>query len=85
MRKQHIYETTFNYDDVLNIQYAIVKGFGSREILLSMGVKAYFGPRITKIPHGTPNYEPDIWKFEIDYYRQTYFFTEKLSHIREKL
>ena len=32
-----------------------------------MGVNAYFGPRITNIPHETPNYGPGKYKFEIDY------------------
>ena len=42
----------------MNIQYAIVKGFRSREISYSMLVNAYFGPRRTNIPRAIPNYGP---------------------------
>ena len=38
-----------------------------------MGVSDYFFPRIKNIPHATPNYGPGKSKFEIDYYKQTYF------------
>ena len=31
--------------------------------------------------HATPNYGPRKYKFEVDYYRQTYFPQEKLAHI----
>ena len=37
-----------------------------------MVVNDYFGPRVTNIPHATPNYEPDKSTVEIDYYMQTY-------------
>ena len=58
MWKQYIFEIIFNSDDVLNIQDYTRKLFGSREIALSMGVNAYFGPRRKQIPHATPNYVP---------------------------
>ena len=71
MWKQHNFETIFTSDDVLNIQDAIGKGFGSRERALSMGVNDYVGPIRINRPHATPNYGPGQSKFEIDYYRQT--------------
>ena len=45
-----------------------------------MGVNDYFGPRQTNRPHETPNYLPRKSKFEVDYYRQMYFSTEKVVH-----
>ena len=50
-----------------------------------MGVNDYFGPRRTNIPHATPNYGAGKYKFGDDYYRQTYFFPEKIAHIRKEL
>ena len=47
-----------------------------------MGLNAYFGPRRTNRPHGTPNYGPGKSNFEINYYRQTYCFPEELAHIQ---
>ena len=41
-----------------------------------MGVNIYFGPITKNIPHATPNYGPEKYKFEINYYRQTYCFIE---------
>ena len=49
-----------------------------------MGVHDNFGPRRTNRPPATPNYGPRKGKFEIDYYRQTYCFPEKLARIHEK-
>ena len=49
-----------------------------------MSVGAYFGTRIINWPHATPQYGPGKSKFEINYYRQTYF-SEKMAHIRGKL
>ena len=44
-----------------------------------MVVHDYFDPRRKKRPHATPNYGHGILKFEIDYYRQAFFFfLEKL-------
>ena len=57
----------------MNIQYGIGKVFGSREIAYSMKVNACFFPRQTNIPQATPNYGPGKYKFEADYYRQTFF------------
>ena len=37
--EKHNFETIFTSDDVLNIQDAIGKGFGSRERALYMGIK----------------------------------------------
>ena len=48
----------FTYDDVINMQVFIGKGFGYRERSLFMGVNYCFGPRRTNIPHATPNYWP---------------------------
>ena len=73
MRKQHIFETIFTSDDFLNIQDSIVKGFNSREIEFLVGVNSCFGPKVTNIPHENPNYGHGQSKFEIYYYRQTFF------------
>ena len=51
-------ETIFTSNYVLNIQYTIGNLFGSRERASSMGVNAYFDPKITNRPHATPNYVP---------------------------
>ena len=58
MWKQHNFETIFTSDDVLNIQYAIGKGFGYRETAYSMVVIECFCPLRTNTPHETPNYGP---------------------------
>ena len=83
MRKQHNFEIIFTSEDVLNIQYAIGKGFGYRERTFSMGVNYYFGPIRTNRPHASPNYETGQPKFEIDYYRQKYFSPENDSYMRK--
>ena len=62
----------------MNIQDGICNGYGSRERAYSMGVNDYFVPRRTNRPHATPNYGPVKSKFEVGYYRQTYFSPEKL-------
>ena len=43
-----------------------------------MGVNAKFGPIRTNRPHATPKYGPGKLKFEVDYYRQTYYLQKKL-------
>ena len=48
-----------------------------------MGVNDYLGPRRTNIPHATPNYVPIKSDFEVDYYRQTYCYPEKVYNIRK--
>ena len=48
-------------------------------------MNTYFSPRRKNIPHVTPNYGPRKSKLEIDYYRHTYDFPEKLSHIQGML
>ena len=48
-----------------------------------MGVHSYFGSRLTNRPHTTPNYGLGKYKFEVDYYRQIYFSSEKVAHIRK--
>ena len=63
------FETIFTYNDVMNIQDSIEKGFGSRERAHSMGLNTNFFPIRTNRPHDTPNYGPGKYKFEIDYYR----------------
>ena len=50
-----------------------------------MGLKYCFGPRRINIPHATPDYGPGKSKFDIDYYRQTYFPPGKLTRILGKL
>ena len=57
--KQHIFETIFTFNDVLNIQYAIGKGLGYQERAYYMGVNAYFFPRRKNGPHATPSYGPE--------------------------
>ena len=81
MWKQHDFETIFNSNNIMNIQYTIGKGFGYRERADYMGVNDYFGPMITNIPHATPNYGPGKSIFGIYHYRQTYCSPEKLSRI----
>ena len=85
MWEKHESETIFTYNDVINILYGIGNGFGYRERAYSLGVNDYFGPRQTNIPHKTHNYRPGKSKLEVDYYRQTYSYTEKVSHIKQKL
>ena len=48
-----------------------------------MGVNDYFGPRWTNRPNATPNYGPELYKFEVNHYRQKYCSTEKVAHIRK--
>ena len=67
----------------MSIQNGIVKVFGSRERVYSKGVDDYFGTRSTNIPHATPNYEPEKSKFDVNYYRKTYFSSEILTRIRK--
>ena len=50
-----------------------------------MVVNSYFGPRRRNRSHATPSYGPGKYKFGVDYYRQTYYSTEKLNHVRIKL
>ena len=83
MWEKHKFETIFTYNDVMNVQYVLVQGFGSREIEHSMGINAYFGPRRTNRPHATPNYGTRKSRFEVDYYRKTYFSPEKVAHNRK--
>ena len=66
MWKNHNFETIFDYDDVLNIQYFIGKGFGYRDREWSMVVNAYFCPIRTNIPHVTPYYGPGKSNLYID-------------------
>ena len=80
MRKT--FETIFNSNSVISIQYEVSKGFGSRERAYSKEVNAYFGPIWKNIPHVTPNYGPGKTKFEVDFYRQKYCSPKKLAHIR---
>ena len=49
-----------------------------------MGVNDYFSPFGIDRPHATPNYGPGKYKFEVDYYRQAYYSTEKVAHIRKE-
>ena len=49
-----------------------------------MGLNAYFSPRWTNRPHAKPIHRPVKYKFEFDYYRQTYCSSERVAHIREK-
>ena len=71
MWKKHNFETIFTYDDVMNIQDAIGKGFGSIEIAIYVRLNDYFDPIIINRPRANPNYGPGQSKFQIDYYRQT--------------
>ena len=48
-------------------------------------MNTYFSPRRKNIPHVTPNYGPRKSNLEIDYYRHTYGFPEKLAHIQGML
>ena len=54
----HEFETIFNSNDVMNIQYGIDKVLRSRERAYSMVVNDNFFPRQTNIPHAKPNYGP---------------------------
>ena len=82
---KHDFETIYNSNDVIKTEGVIGKEFWYRERAYSMVVNAYFDPRRTNRPHETSNYGPGKYKFEVDYYRQTYFSPEKLAHIRKKL
>ena len=48
-----------------------------------MLANGYFVTRQTNIPHETSKYGPRKCKYEVDYYRQTYCYPEKLAHIRK--
>ena len=50
-----------------------------------MGLNAYFGPIQKNRPHATPNYGPVKYKFEVHYYKQTYFFPLKIDFFRRKM
>ena len=50
-----------------------------------MEANYYCFPIWITIPHATPKYGPGRYKFEVDYYRQTYCSPEKVAHIRKKL
>ena len=67
------------------IQDGIGYGFWSMGSEYYMGLCSLFCPRRTNIQHETPNYGPVNYKFEVDYYIQTYFSPEKLALIRKKL
>ena len=49
-----------------------------------MRVKFYVGPKWTIISHATPNYGLVKYRFEVDYYIQTYYSPEKVAHLRKK-
>ena len=53
---KHDFETILTSNGVMNIQYGIGKGFGSRERAYYTGVNYCCGPRQTNIPHSEPNY-----------------------------
>ena len=72
--KKSDFETIFNYNNATNIQYGIVKIFGSRERAYSMGVNAHFGPIWTNRLHATSNYEPEKSKFKVDYHINKYCY-----------
>ena len=80
---KHDFRTIFTSNDVINIQDVIGKEFGYREISYSIRLNSYYGPRQKNIPHSTPNCGPGKSKFEVDYYRQTYFSPEKLAHTQK--
>ena len=63
----------------MNFQYAIENIYDSRKRSYSIGLNAYFGPKWTNIPHETAKYGPGKSKFEVIYYRQTYFSPEKVA------
>ena len=50
-----------------------------------MGVNDYFGPIRTNRPHATPNQGHRKLNSKMYYYRQTYCFPEKLTHIKDNL
>ena len=72
MCKRRDFVTIFTYNYVIKIQDAIGKLFGSIERSYYMGVTDYFGPRRKNRPNATTNYGPGKYKYEINYYRQTY-------------
>ena len=68
---KHDFETIFNSNYAMNIQYGVGKDFVSRERAYSIGVNADFGTRRKNITHAIPNYGLVRYKFEVYYYRQT--------------
>ena len=84
MCKEHKFEAIFTSDNVMNIQYAIVKGFNYREVALYMRRHFYFDPIRTNIPHAAPSYGTGRSNFENNYYRQIFCILEKRAHIQVK-
>ena len=64
----------------MNIQYDIERKFDSSERDHSMVVNAHFCTRQTNGPHETPEYGPIKFKFEVDYYIETYFSIKSSSY-----
>ena len=59
----------FRSNNVRNIQDVIEKGFRYIYGEYYLGVNDYFCPRRTHQPHSAPNYGPEKYNHEIDYYR----------------
>ena len=81
---KHYFEIILTSNDVTDIQDGIGKVFGSREISYSMGVNTFFGPRQTNRPYATPNYRPELYNAQVDYYKNKINSPEKVAHIRKK-
>ena len=82
MWKQHNFETLFNSNDIMNIQYKIENRFLSKEWVYSMGLNTYFGPRWKYIPHATPEYGPGKYSLKL-IITDKHIFLQKLVHIRK--
>ena len=67
----------------MNIQNDIGKVLGYIEREYSVVVKSYFVPIGKNRTHTHLTMDLKEYKFEVDHYRHTYCFTEKLSHIRK--
>ena len=66
---------------ILNMEFSNDLGLDKKAY--SMKLYIYFGPKRENWPHATLNHGPGKSKFEVYYYRETYFSTEKVARIRK--
>ena len=72
-------------DNVREIQNSVGVCFCNRFFTHTVGVNAWFGPRITNIPLPTPNYGIENTNYIMDYYRQSYCCPKNLAITRPNI